>query len=64
MKQIKTPSIERIYSTKAYDAFEAYVDDDQGGDCDRCMAADKYDRQAIVNYLYPIIRKELRGSKR
>ena len=54
----KNPSIERRYKTKAYDILEAYCDDDQGGDCDNCMVADKYDRQAVVNLLLPTIRRE------
>jgi len=53
-------SIERIYKTKAYDKLEAFCDDDQGGDCDNCLLADKYDRQKIINLLYPIIKKELK----
>lgn len=55
-------SIERIYKTKAYDKLEAYCDDEQGGDSDRCMMADKYSRQAVVNLLIPIIRKEVRDK--
>jgi len=55
-------SIERIYNTKAYDKLEAYCDDEQGGDSDNCMIADKYDRQAVVNLLVPVIRKEIRDK--
>jgi len=58
------PSCEKIYKTEAYDRFEAYCDDEQGGDCDNCMACDKYDRQAIVNLLIPLIRKEERNKFR
>ena len=59
MKEIKEPSIERIYKTKAYDKLEAFCDDDKGGDS--CfMMADKFDRQQVVNLLIPIIRKEER----
>ena len=53
-------SIDRIYKTKAYDKLEAYCDDEQGGDYENCMIADKYDRQAVINLLIPIIRKEER----
>lgn len=58
MKQINPP-IERIYKTKAYDKLEAMCNDDEGGDS--CfMMCDKFDRQAVVNLLIPIIRKEER----
>ena len=56
--RLKMVSIERIYKTKAYDKLEDYCDDDKGGDCDNCMIADKYDRQAVINLLIPLIRKE------
>jgi len=55
-------SIERIYNTKTYDKLEAYCDDEQGGDSDNYMIADKYDRQAVVNLLVPVIRKEIRDK--
>ena len=55
-------SIERIYKTKAYDKLEAFCDDEQGGNSD-FMMCDKFDRQAVVNLLIPIIRKEERLKK-
>jgi len=58
MKNIKRPSIERIHKTEAYDVLEAFCDDDKGGESD-FMLCDKYDRQQVVNLLYPIIRKEI-----
>ena len=57
-------SIERIYKTKAYDKLEAFCDDEQGGDSDNCMMADKWDRQQVVNLLVPIIRNEERKKIR
>ena len=59
MKIPKNVSIERIHKTEAYDLFEAWCDDDQGGDSDNALAADKYDRQQIINLLYPIIKREV-----
>ena len=60
MKQIKQPSIDRIYKTEAYDKLEAFCDDDKGGDSG-FMLVDKFDRQQVVNLLVPIIRKEMRA---
>ena len=60
MKQIKEPSTERIYKTKAYDRLEAFCDDEQGGQSD-FMMCDKFDRQQVVNLLVPIIRNEMRA---
>ena len=57
-------SIERIYKTKAYDKLEAFCDDEQGGDSDNCMMADKWDRQQVVNLLVPISRNEERKKRR
>jgi len=56
------PSCDRIYRTNAYDKLEAYCDDEQGGNSDNCMIADKFDRQAVVNLLIPVIRKEIRDK--
>ena len=51
----KTP-IDRIYETSAYDRLEdAY----KSGFNENFMA-DKFDRQQMVNFLIPIIRKEER----
>lgn len=51
----KTPA-DRIYKTSAYDKLEdAY----ESGWNDNFMA-DKFDRQQIVNFIIPIIRKEER----
>ena len=59
---MRNPPTDRIYKTKAYDALEAFCDDEQGGDSCFTMA-DKFDRQQVVNLLVPIIRKEMRMEK-
>lgn len=51
-------SIDRIYDTEAYDILEAFCDDDLGGESD-FMMCDKYDRQQVINLIFPIIKKEL-----
>lgn len=62
-KIYKKLSIERIYDTQAYDILEAYTDDDQGGDIDNCMMADKFDRQSVVNLLFAVFKKEQKIKK-
>ena len=54
-------SIERIYKTRAYDALEAFCDDDLGGDSS-FMMCDKYDRQTVVNLIANIVRREERAK--
>lgn len=63
MKDLTKISIDRIYKTAAYDALNAFCDDDQGGDSS-FMLCDKYDKQQVVNLLVPIIRREEREKSK
>jgi len=59
MRDYRNIPIERIYKTKAYEELENFCNDEEGGSSD-FMMCDKFDRQAVVNLLIPIIRKEER----
>ena len=54
---------DRIYKTGAYDLIERYCDDEQGGDYENSIMADKFDNQAVVNLLIPLIRREIKEAK-
>ena len=59
MKLPKKVSTDEIYETNAYELLDAFCDDDKGGQSDFIMA-DRFDRNQVVNLLYPLIKKEIR----